>query len=63
MPVRKPRPDEKPQFERFIETARKIAAGETDEGLERAIKKIAPPRRASVTQTHRSPRSGQSDEY
>jgi hypothetical protein len=43
MPARKPRPkDEKPQFERFIETARKVEAGETDEMLERAIEKITP---------------------
>jgi hypothetical protein len=44
MPARKPRPDEKPQFERFIETARQIGAGETDAALERAIRKIAPPK-------------------
>jgi len=44
MPARKPPPpDEKPQFERFIETARAIGAGETDEELERVIRKIAPP--------------------
>jgi hypothetical protein len=44
MPARKPRPkDEKPQFERFIETARQVEAGETDEALERALDKIAPP--------------------
>jgi hypothetical protein len=43
MPTRKPRsPNEKPQFERFIETARQIGAGETDEALERTIGKIAP---------------------
>lgn len=45
MPARKPPlPDEKPQFDRFIEAARQIGAGETDEALERAIRKIAPPR-------------------
>lgn len=45
MPARKPPPpDEKPQFERFIETAREIGAGETDEALEQAIKKIVPPK-------------------
>jgi hypothetical protein len=43
MPARKPPPpDEKPQFERFIETARQIGAAETDDMLERAITKIAP---------------------
>lgn len=42
MPARKPRPsDEKPQFERFLETARKVGADETDEVLERQIGKIA----------------------
>lgn len=46
MPARKPRPkDEKPQFERFLETVRKVEAGETDEELERAIEKITPPKR------------------
>ncbi len=45
MPARKqPPPDEKPQFERFIETARQIRAGETDAALGRTIGKIAPPR-------------------
>jgi len=45
MPARKPPlPGEKPQFERFIEAARRIGAGETDEALERAIEKIAPPK-------------------
>jgi hypothetical protein len=51
MPPRKPpQPDEKPQFERFIETARQIGASETDEALERVINTIAPPQtpRASV---------------
>jgi hypothetical protein len=47
MPARKqPPPDEKPQFERFIETARQIGAAETDEALNRTISKIAPPRLA-----------------
>jgi hypothetical protein len=45
MPARKPTPPgEKPQFERFIETAKKVGADETDEAFERAIDKIAPPR-------------------
>jgi len=45
MPAKKPPlPDEKPQFERFIETARQIGAGETDDVLERAIEHIAPPK-------------------
>lgn len=46
MPAPKRRPkDEKPQFERFIETARKVEAAETDEALERVLKKIAQPKR------------------
>ena len=44
MPARKPKPDEKPQFERFIETAREIGVVETGEALERVIRKIAPGR-------------------
>jgi hypothetical protein len=49
MPARKPRPkDEKPQFERFVETVRKVGADETDEALERAIDKIAPPKRPKL---------------
>jgi hypothetical protein len=49
MPARKsPSPDEKPQFERFIETARQIGASETDEALGRVIGKIAPARGAGV---------------
>ena len=42
----KPRPrDEKPQFERFLEAVREVTAAETDEELERAMEKHAPPRR------------------
>jgi hypothetical protein len=49
MPARKPRPkDEKPQFERFLETVRKVEAGETDEELERALEKIAPPKPVDI---------------
>lgn len=44
MPARKPRPGEKPQFERFVDTVKKVGADETDEALERAIEKIAPPK-------------------
>lgn len=40
MPAKKPKPDEKPQSERFIETAREIGAGETKESFERAFIKI-----------------------
>ncbi len=42
MPAKKPKPDEKPQFERFIETVRAVEAQETDEQLEREFEKIGP---------------------
>ena len=41
MPSRKPKPEEKPQSERFIETAREIGADETPEAFERAFGRIA----------------------
>lgn len=37
MPARKAKPDERPQRERFIETAREIGADETPERFERAF--------------------------
>jgi hypothetical protein len=40
MPAKKPKPNEKPQIERFIETAREIGADETQEGFERAFDMI-----------------------
>jgi hypothetical protein len=44
MPARKPRsPDEKPQFERFLEAAREHGAAETDEGLEDVLRKVVRP--------------------
>jgi hypothetical protein len=36
----KPKPDKKPQHERFIETARKIGADESGKEFERAMKRI-----------------------
>jgi hypothetical protein len=44
MPARKPRPDEKPQIQDFIETARKLGSDESREAFERAF--------AKVTDTH-----------
>lgn len=41
MPAKKPKPDEKPQRERFIEAAREAEADETEEGFEGAFNKIA----------------------
>ncbi len=43
MPAKKPKPDEKPQRERFIEAAREIGADETQEGFERAFEKVISP--------------------
>ena len=41
MPARKPRPtDEKPQRERFIETAREIGASEDPEEFERVFREV-----------------------
>jgi len=40
MPAKKPKPEEKPQSERFIETAREIGADETREAFDRAFKKV-----------------------
>jgi hypothetical protein len=45
MPARKPPPpDEKPQFERFLETAREVGAAETDDGLEEIARKVIVPK-------------------
>jgi hypothetical protein len=58
MPARKPPPpDEKPQFERFLETAKEIGAAETDEGLDLIVRKVVksdvmplvPPSRRTAT--------------
>ncbi len=43
MPAKKPKPDEKSQSERFIETAREIGADETKKGFEDAFKKVVTP--------------------
>ena len=40
MPAKKPKPDEKPQSERFIETAREIGADETKESFEKAFESV-----------------------
>ena len=39
MPARKPKTDEKPQSEHFIEAAREIGADETQEAFERAFER------------------------
>jgi hypothetical protein len=40
MPAKKPKPDEKPQRERFIEAAREAEADETQEGFDRAFNNL-----------------------
>ena len=37
-----PKPDEKPQFERFLEAAKEIGAAETDAALPNIIKRLSP---------------------
>jgi hypothetical protein len=44
MPAKKPNPEEKPQRERFIETAREIGADETQEGFEKGFGKVVTPK-------------------
>jgi hypothetical protein len=59
MPARKPRPpDEKTQFERFLETARDIGAAETDEGLEGVFRKVVTPK-VSVPRVQKTNGRGQ----
>lgn len=41
MPAKKPKPDEKPQRERFIEAAREAEAEESEGVLEQIIDRIA----------------------
>jgi hypothetical protein len=63
MPARKPRPkDEKPQRERFIETAREIGASEDPQEFERAFLKIVkrPVTIASAPHSHRNVKQRQS---
>lgn len=50
MPARKlSQPDEKPQFERFLETARAIGAAETDDRLDALVRAIVKPKGANLT--------------
>jgi hypothetical protein len=42
---RKPKEKDKRQYERFVETARKLGVDENPEAFERAFKKIVLPRR------------------
>ena len=40
---------DKREYERFVETARKLGCDESEEAFERTFEKIVPPRRASAT--------------
>jgi hypothetical protein len=62
MPARKlPSPDERPQFERFLETAREIGAAETDEGLDAVLRRVIPPKPSpSVPRSRRNEKPGSS---
>lgn len=47
MPAKKPKPkDEKPQRERFLDTAKEVEAGESKEAFERTFKKVVKPTRS-----------------
>jgi len=59
MPARKPKTDEKPQSERFIETARKIGASDDAADFERVFERIAVPKEKitpSIPRPHRTGR-------
>lgn len=49
--VRRSRPDDRAQYKRFLEAARDAEADETEEGADRAFKKIV------SSDTKRTPRS------
>jgi hypothetical protein len=60
MPARKPPPpDQKPQFERFLETAREVGAAETDEGLERVVRAMVKPKGDKEITPSVSPKASQ----
>jgi hypothetical protein len=46
---RKPKMTDAREYERFVETARKLGCDESEEAFERTFEKIVPPRRASAT--------------
>ena len=43
---RKPKEKDKRQYERFVETARKLGVDESPERFEQAFEKIVPPKRS-----------------
>ena len=44
---RTPKNQDKREYERFVETARKLGCDENEEEFERAFKKIVPPKQPS----------------
>jgi hypothetical protein len=54
---RTPKTKDKRQYERFVETARKLGCDESEEAFEREFTKIVPPSGASLT-SKRSKESG-----
>jgi hypothetical protein len=46
---RTPKTTDKRQFERFVETARKLGADESEEAFDRAFRKIIPPQKRPTT--------------
>ena len=42
---RKPKEKDKRQYERFVETARKLGVDESEEAFEQSFRKIVPPKR------------------
>jgi hypothetical protein len=50
----KPKPDDPAQYKRFLEAAKKAEADETEEGAERALRKVVKPiGRPSSGQPHK----------
>ena len=43
-PKAKPKPSKKTQYGRFVETARKLGADESEQAFEDAFRKIVPPK-------------------
>lgn len=46
---RKPKEKDKRQYERFVETARKLGVDETPEAFDRAFRKIIPSKKRGVS--------------
>jgi hypothetical protein len=56
MPAKRPTPpNEKPQFERFLEAVEKIGASDTDAALEQAIERMSSQRGILPSTTKQNP--------